>query len=206
MYEAVATIHGECNKPWILDPVAVGAISYRTEVVKKLLKLKPTVLRGNASEILACATLLGIDLENSQSGDPRRGADSTIDSLGVNYAIIDKLAHEIQGVVVMTGAKDYVTDGKRKYFVSHNVPELQLITAAGCSLSSLIAGFVATDSNSDVLRGAIHACAFYSLCAEQAMYERTYQGPGTLRADFIDFLSTMNYESIEALTRIESVP
>ena len=48
-----------CNEkgtPWVLDPVGVGAISYRTGVVKDLLHLRPTVLRGNPSEILACGT------------------------------------------------------------------------------------------------------------------------------------------------------
>ena len=45
----------------------------------------------------------------------------------------------------MTGSTDYVTDGstKNRLLVKHNVPELQAITATGCSLSSLVGAFVA---------------------------------------------------------------
>ena len=41
--------------PWVLDPVAVGALRYRTDFVATLLEHRPTVIRGNASEILALA-------------------------------------------------------------------------------------------------------------------------------------------------------
>lgn len=39
--------------PWIMDPVAVGALAYRTQIARDLMDRGPTVIRGNASEILA---------------------------------------------------------------------------------------------------------------------------------------------------------
>ena len=43
------------GKPWVLDPVGAGATQYRTAVARDLGHRGPTVVRGNASEILALA-------------------------------------------------------------------------------------------------------------------------------------------------------
>lgn len=40
-------------KPWVLDPVAAGASGFRLRACLELVELKPTVIRGNASEIIA---------------------------------------------------------------------------------------------------------------------------------------------------------
>jgi hypothetical protein len=47
------------GKPWVLDPVGCGATTYRTSACVAMLKLKPSVVRGNASEILALAGAAG---------------------------------------------------------------------------------------------------------------------------------------------------
>ena len=70
MRAAVAAAN-QAGKPWTLDPVAVGALSYRTAFAKQLLDEKPAAIRGNASEIMALSGLLA-------SG---RGVDSGDDSL-----------------------------------------------------------------------------------------------------------------------------
>ncbi|RTF30815.1 hydroxyethylthiazole kinase, partial [Serratia marcescens] len=70
MRAAVAAAN-QAGKPWTLDPVAVGALSYRTAFAKQLLDEKPAAIRGNASEIMALNGLLA-------SG---RGVDSGDDSL-----------------------------------------------------------------------------------------------------------------------------
>lgn len=41
------------GKPWVLDPVAAGASRFRLNACLELLKLKPTVIRGNGSEIIS---------------------------------------------------------------------------------------------------------------------------------------------------------
>ena len=53
--------------PWVLDPVGAGASKFRNENAKQLLSLKPTVLRGNASEIISISGI-------KSSG---KGVDST---------------------------------------------------------------------------------------------------------------------------------
>ena len=41
--------------PWVLDPVAVGLLGFRTEFCRELLGFSPALIRGNASEIMALA-------------------------------------------------------------------------------------------------------------------------------------------------------
>lgn len=48
-----AQVANQSGKPWVLDPVAAGASSFRLNACLELLGLRPTVVRGNASEILA---------------------------------------------------------------------------------------------------------------------------------------------------------
>ena len=52
--KACAQAANDHGVPWVLDPVAAGATSWRTQTIRELLALKPTILRGNASEI--CVT------------------------------------------------------------------------------------------------------------------------------------------------------
>ena len=66
--EAAATRAGALGKPWVLDPVGCGATPYRTRAAAHLATLKPTVIRGNASEILALA---------GATSAPTKGVDSS---------------------------------------------------------------------------------------------------------------------------------
>ena len=43
----------QSGKPWVLDPVAAGASGFRLKACLELVELKPTVIRGNASEVIA---------------------------------------------------------------------------------------------------------------------------------------------------------
>ena len=52
--EAVAAA-ADAGTPWVLDPVAIGMLTHRTALAHELLSRGPSVVRGNASEILALA-------------------------------------------------------------------------------------------------------------------------------------------------------
>ena len=54
MREAAARAH-RAGTPWVLDPVAIGALPVRTDVAIDLVRSRPPAVRGNASEILALA-------------------------------------------------------------------------------------------------------------------------------------------------------
>lgn len=55
------------GRPWVLDPVAAGGIPWRDGIIREFVEKQPTVIRGNASEILALA--------GEKSGG--KGVDST---------------------------------------------------------------------------------------------------------------------------------
>ena len=60
------------NKPWVLDPVGAGATAFRDKVVSELLNYSPTVIRENASEIIALA---------KSNKTKTKGVDSTAGSI-----------------------------------------------------------------------------------------------------------------------------
>ena len=65
MLDAAAAAN-RADRPWVLDPVAVGATSFRRRAAEQLLALGPKVIRGNASEIIALARsggLIGLQLD-----------------------------------------------------------------------------------------------------------------------------------------------
>ena len=56
---AAAAVAQRRGLPWVLDPVAAGATAFRRDTATALVALKPGVIRGNASEILALAGASG---------------------------------------------------------------------------------------------------------------------------------------------------
>ena len=73
----------ESGKPWVLDPVAVGMGNLRTKLLKQIKEYKPSIIRGNASEII---TLAGLWELTGSAGQQRvRGVDTTdsVESAGV---------------------------------------------------------------------------------------------------------------------------
>jgi hydroxyethylthiazole kinase len=92
MVQAVAL-----GKPWVLDPVGCGATTYRTAACVAMLRLRPTVVRGNASEILALAGAAG----------GGKGVDST----AASHEALDAAKHiarQHSCVVAVSGATDLV--------------------------------------------------------------------------------------------------
>ena len=164
----------QTQTPWVLDPVAVGAtLKYRTEVAKQLLTFRPSVIRGNASEILALSG------QQSSSKGPD-GLDSTDSAL--NAAIL--LAQKYQTIVAITGEIDYVTDGEQIYSIVGGDIALTKVTGTGCSLSAMVAAFIATTS--DRLTATASACFMMKKAGELANKQ---SGLGTFAMAMIDQLS-----------------
>ena len=85
----------EAGVPWVLDPVAHFATPYRSAAARELLEMRPTILRGNASEILA--------LGGGQS--EAKGVDAK-DPVAAAEAAGIKLAQQFGCVVVITSDVD----------------------------------------------------------------------------------------------------
>ena len=88
------------KKPVVLDPVGAGASRLRTETALSILRtIKPCIIRGNGSEIMALAGEIG----------ETKGVDSTKDSLEV-IEEAKRLAKTFQTVVSVSGEVDMITD------------------------------------------------------------------------------------------------
>ena len=176
MGEAARAAH-EVGTPWVLDPVAVGATAYRREIVAQLLQHRPTVVRGNASEILAIAT--------SQAGG--RGVDSSASSSDAIEAARG-LARDLETVVVVTGVEDVVTDGARTAVVHGGHPWMPMVTALGCSATALVAACCAVED--DALEAAVAAMVMLAVAGERAGARSA--GPGTFRVALLDELAGLD--------------
>lgn len=168
---ASATEHGH---PWVLDPVAVGALAWRTEIAMELLTRRPTVIRGNASEISAMA-----------GGDGGRGTDATIDAEGV-VGRAAELARSSGAVIAVSGPTDIITDGRVEVRLDHGHAWLTKVTGAGCALGALVAAYTAV---STPLIAATAATAHLTLAAESAA--STSHGPGTFATHLLDAVASM---------------
>jgi hydroxyethylthiazole kinase len=192
MVKAVASAQ-RAEKPWVLDPVAVGLLPLRTELCRDLLHKKPTVIRGNPSEILALAG------EASQC----RGADST-QSSDEALAAAKRLAFEAKTIVTVTGAVDYITDGEHTLRIDNGHPLLQRVTGTGCALSALVAAYVSTALNrNEVLEAAASACAVFSVAGEEAAQKALdrNEGPGSFAVYLLDALAALNETTLERRMR-----
>ena len=159
--------------PWVLDPVAHFATSYRSEVVKDLIARKPTIIRGNASEILALSGAATAG-KGADSGDRVSDAESAATALAKLHVCI----------VAVTGEVDFVTDGIRAARISGGSDFMPMITAMGCSLTALVGAFV---SVAPPLEATVAALAMFSEAGTRAGLTAT--GPGSFQVAFLDALS-----------------
>jgi len=176
------------GKPWVLDPVAVGATAYRRETGARLLERLPTVVRGNASEIIA--------LEAGGAGG--RGVDSSDPAEAAEQAAV-RLARRTGGVVAVTGEVDLVTDGRRLARVRGGHPLMPRVTTLGCSLTGVVAAFVA--GAEDAFAATVAALACYAAAGEIA--GETARGPGSFAVAFLDALHALEGETLRPRLQLE---
>jgi hydroxyethylthiazole kinase len=175
MISAAKTAQGQ-GTPWVLDPVAVGATTYRRESVQALLTYSPTVIRGNPSEIRSLATTAGEGRGVDSESTPEAALESA-----------RELARHTQAVVAITGEEDLVTDGERTLVVRGGDSRMPMITALGCAVSALVGACCGVES--DPLPAAATALAIVAAAGERAGVKA--DGPGSLRWRLIDELSTL---------------
>lgn len=174
------------GKPWVLDPVGCGATPYRTGVAVELAGMKPTIIRGNASEIMSLAGASG----------GGKGVDSTASS-DTALAAAATLAARTGAVVAVTGAIDYATDGRTVVAIEAGDPLMPLSTGLGCALSAATAAFAAIVPP---LEAAAAALAVYGAAGAEAATR--CRGPGHLPAELCDALYRMDDGTLAARAKI----
>lgn len=188
MHMAIAQAQ-KINVPWVLDPVGAGATPYRNEVLKELVKLRPTIIRGNASEIISLA---------SQQAIKSKGVDSTHQS---NEAIeaAQFLSQQFGSVVCISGATDIIIQKNRIAQLSNGHAMMARVTGMGCTASALCGAFAGTLPASP-FDATVSAMALLGVAGELAA--RQSNGPGSLQLHILDTLYSITENDFVNLLKI----
>lgn len=175
--------------PVVLDPVGVGATSYRRESARSLLNHgRIAAIRGNASEV---ATLSGLKVQS-------RGVDSPLGSETFSdWAKV--LATSNRCVVWMSGATDVITDGRLTLLIHNGHPLMSRVTGMGCMATALTGAFLAVNRNA--MQGCAHAAVVMGVAGEIAA--KACLGPGSFKVQWIDTLYALSLDQLKEFMRVE---
>ena len=171
--------------PWVLDPVAVGALPVRTALAHEVLDARPAIIRGNASEILALAG----------AGSGGRGVDTT-DAADDALDAARTLAARTGGTVAVSGETDLIVDATRTARVPGGSALLTKVTGGGCALGAAMAAFAAV---AEPFEAATAASAVWAVASERAASGA--RGPGSFAVAFLDELAAI--EPADLRDRVE---
>ncbi len=186
---SAATHAKEFKIPVVLDPVGVGATSFRTQVARKLLESRAiSVVRGNASEILALSGSThhpkGVETQNT-----------TEDAWGAAQT----LAAESGATISISGSIDTIVHGRRNARIHNGHHWMTKVTGMGCIASALTGAFLAIEQDS--FKASIYAMSIMGVVGERAAENAS--GPGTFLPDFLDVLFNLDLETLNRRLRVE---
>lgn len=174
--------------PVVLDPVGVGATSYRTETAERILRsVKIAVIKGNAGEI---GILAG-------AGGEVRGVDAVAGAHDT-AAAAQQLAQRTHAIVAATGPTDYVSDGKEVLTLRNGTPLLEQVSGTGCMVSSVVGCYVGVCGVS--AESVAAAISVFNIAAELAAAKA--DGPGTFKPRLLDAVAALRPADIDARLKV----
>lgn len=174
--------------PWVLDPVAVGLLRFRTRVCEELLSTPPAMIRGNASEIMALA---GVDAATCRGPESEAASTEALEAASI-------LARRTSACVLVTGETDYMTDGTTTYSCANGHELMTRVTGMGCAMGALAAACVAVADTP--LHAAIATAAIMGTCGEIAVAGAPR--PGSLVPAMLDELNAITPEKLLQRARL----
>ena len=174
------------EKPWVLDPVGIGLSNLRTNILKQMKTFKPSIIRGNASEIIALAKLWQvIDVD----GGEVRGVDSTEKVSSAKDAAIE-LAKYTGGAIAVSGEEDLVTNGEEIILCAGGSELFTKITGSGCALGGVMAVYLAV---ANPFIAALTATTMFNMAGTKAAEVGT---PASFKVKFLDTLYTLTAQKV----------
>ncbi|MGG7078333.1 hydroxyethylthiazole kinase [Clostridium sardiniense] len=178
----------ENNIPVVLDPVGVHVTELRKAVVRNILDVGVSLIKGNLTEIKSLigvkSNFIGIDsLDNGEFTDNLR---STLRTYARNNNCI----------IVITGKVDYITDGKREITIDNGVSELSLVTGTGCMLGGMIAVECGKNLGDNTIFGVAKALLTMNISGEIAMENNEGEGILSFKHKTLDKISCLKDEEI----------
>jgi hydroxyethylthiazole kinase len=209
--DAAIDVANAAGKPWVLDPVSVGAVDFRTSRIRRAAADRPTAIRGNASEI---AALAGVGLGG-------RGVDST-DEVDAVLPAAAQLSRKTGAIVAVSGPTDAVvahidgTDHVARITGGHEF--MPLVIGTGCSLGAVTVAYLAAarsgladpDADSSVVDvverttdGGAASARFEAVVAAHAHFAIAGElaadgtrGPGSYSVNFLDALHALTGDQL----------
>ena len=172
--------------PVVLDPVGAGATPYRNRVLAELLAAaRPTVIRGNGSEIMSTANVA----VQTRGVDSTASADAALDAARA-------LAARTQGTVCVSGETDHIVhaDG-RHATVKNGHPWMTRITGVGCSLTALVGAVCAVQP--DAWRATVAGMSWMGVAGEMAAEQAQARGAG------VGTMAVLMLDALQLLTEAE---
>lgn len=192
------------NIPHIIDLVGVTCSKLRMNLAKEYIKkYKPSVIKGNVSEIKAVAGVdfssIGVDAGKADAvSDNDESAKSFMAELTGNYA-------KITGAVVeATGAVDIISDSGRTVFVKNGSSNMAYITGTGCMLTCITGAYMSVLSP---FEAAVNAAAMFGICGERAdgaiKRDDLMAGLGSYHVKLLDEVSKITSLDVDKYKNIE---
>lgn len=189
--EAMLEAGVEANRrgiPVVLDPVGVGLSRFRISMWEKIhSRVRLAAICGNVAEI-------SFLIDGKWQG---KGVDG--DTVESGWKLASEAASQLQTLVVMTGEKDVISDGKKTIMVENGDEWLKLITGTGCLATSLTAMFLSVDTGDDTEKAASALC-FLGIAVEAA--RQRAEGPGSFQVHLLDQLFLTEGERIRSNMRM----
>lgn len=180
----------ELGIPVVLDPVGVGATSYRNRAAAEILEnVRISVIRGNGAEV---SFLAG-------AGGEIRGVESVSVGNDLEGAAME-LARQRECVVCVTGKRDLITDGKRTLYCDNGHYGMAKITGTGCMATTLIACMCA--ATKDPILGAVTGLAVFGIAGEKAA-EAAGDNPGTFHVLLYDKVHDLNIDDVRRMSKVD---
>ncbi|MGD7001332.1 hydroxyethylthiazole kinase [Corynebacterium halotolerans] len=190
MREAVRGAN-EAGTPWVLDPVAVGALHHRTTFAREIIAHRPAAIRGNASEIVALAGL----------GGGGRGVDAT-DEVAAAIPAARQLQRDTGAVIAVSGAEDAIVTAEEIIWLRSGSPLLQLVIGSGCALGALTAAYLGAARDSGIPAGDAVLTAHAHTGAAGQLAARRASSPGSFAVAWVDALYELDAAGVAELVAV----
>ena len=182
---AASKLANKVQKPTVVDLVGYGVSRVRDQVGRSLVEEKPSVVKGNISELRNFCNLPSY----------ARGVDGS--ELDQSDEAIEELIEAMQNLVrsypqttfLATGSQDIIVDQKHIWRLTNGVPALDRFTGTGDIVGALIAALLG--SGVGTTDAVISAVSYFNLCGEQAKDEI---GLAAFRQETLNQLSVLMEE------------
>jgi hydroxyethylthiazole kinase len=127
-----------------------------------------------------------------------KGVDSAASSDNA-LAIAQKLSEKYGCVVCVSGATDYIIEGRQIIKVMNGHSLMTKVTGLGCTATALCGAFAAVENN--YFAATVKAMAVMGIAGEMAA--EVAAGPGSMQMHFLDNLYCLSEDDVKKRLKIE---